>query len=274
MTSTSIYAEYNALQTSLQYVRSADEFRLAIMRLNEFLSSGQRDEIYPIFHPRLKVPVYLRRGTSDFQSFLQIFVGLEYSGCIRFVPNNIIDLGSYVGLSAVYFANRFPDAKIVCVEPSSDNYEMLRLNTRAYPNIELIHAGVWSHNAKLKIVAKDEGDWATTVSESATYDKDTIDAITISDIVDLYKLESIDFLKVDIEGSEREIFSCNTDTWIELVKAVACETHDRFLDGCTAAYEQAFQSRDFDSFQSGEFRTFVKTEFNGAVVPDPQWFVV
>jgi hypothetical protein len=76
MTNTSNYAEYNALQTSLQYVRSADEFRLAIMRLNEFLSSGQRDEIYPIFHPRLKVPVYLRRGTSDFQSFLQIFVDL------------------------------------------------------------------------------------------------------------------------------------------------------------------------------------------------------
>jgi FkbM family methyltransferase len=255
------YQEYLQLQTELQHLTSDQQLNNVLERLLTFFSSGTRNEVYPLFHPHLKNPLYLRRGTSDFMNFIQIFVRVEYAACFAFVPENILDLGSYIGLSAVYFVNRFPDAKIVCVEPSSDNYAMLQLNTRAYPNITTIKAGVWSHKTELKIARQIEGDWGNVIEEADSEDSDTISALSIGDLVAAYGFDTIDFLKIDIEGSEKQVFLNNTEAWIDLVKAVACETHDRFMPGCTDAYEQLFASRGFDYLESGEFKTFIKKEF-------------
>lgn len=257
-----LYEEYLKLQTKLQRYTSASELQPVIKRLKKFFSEGTRNEVYPVFHPRVKTPIYLRRGTSDFLNFVQIFLKAEYSPCFLFPPENIIDLGSYIGLSAVYFANRFPAAKIICVEPSSANYQMLKLNTKAYQNITTIKAGVWSHKTKLKIARQVSGDWGNIVEEANNDDCDAIDALSITDIITKYKFDKIDFLKIDIEGTEKQIFLNNTEDWVDLVRAVACETHDRFLPGCTDAYESLFKSRGFDYFQSGEFKTFVKKEFS------------
>jgi FkbM family methyltransferase len=257
-----LYQQYLALQTALQTFTSDNEFYAILEGLNSFFSTGTREEIYPVFYPKVRTPLYLRRGTSDFSNFIQIFVRAEYSPCFSFYPENILDLGSYIGLSAVYFANRFPNAKIICVEPSSDNYEMLKLNTRAYQNITTINAGVWSHKAALKIVNQIEGDWGNIIQEVSSEDSDIINALSITDIITEYELDKIDFLKIDIEGSEKQVFLNNTEGWIDLVRTVACETHDRFLPGCTEAYEQLFGSRGFEYFQSGEFKTFIKKEFS------------
>jgi FkbM family methyltransferase len=257
-----LYEEYLKLQTTLQHPASDTELKTTIDALKKFFAAGTRGEIYPIFHSKIKTPIYLRRGTSDFLNFIQIFIKAEYSPCFLFRPENIVDLGSYIGLSAVYFTNRFPSAKIICVEPSLDNYEMLKLNTRAYQNITTIRAGVWSHKTKLKIARQVSGDWGNIIEEANNDDSDAIDALSITDIIAEYQFDKIDFLKIDIEGSEKQVFLNNTEGWVDFVKTVACETHDRFMPGCTAAYEQLFQSKGFDYFQSGEFKTFVKKEFS------------
>jgi FkbM family methyltransferase len=251
----SIYENYISLQFALQKYNSYQELQAIIGELRNFFREGSREEIYPIFNPKIKYPISLRRGTSDFLNFIQIFVNAEYSPCFSYIPEVIIDLGSYIGLSAIYFANRFPTAKIICVEPSSDNYELLEINTKPYKNIVLIKAGIWSHKTKLKISKQVGGDWGNILEESE--EEDAIEAISIPDIVERFKLTKIDFLKIDIEGSEKQIFSNNTESWVELVNIVACETHDRFLEGCTESYERLF-SHDFDYFETGEFRTFVR----------------
>lgn len=259
---TPLYDEYLSLQTAFQNLTSDSQINAVIEGFSRFFSAGTRDEVYPIFYPKVKTPLYLRRGTSDFMNFIQIFVRAEYSSCFSFYPENIVDLGSYIGLSAVYFASRFPAAKIICVEPSSDNYEMLKLNTRAYSNVTTIRAGIWSHKTELKIARQIEGDWGNVVEEANSGDEDTFSALSISDLVEIYNINKIDFLKIDIEGSEKQVFLNNTDGWIDLVRTVACETHDRFMPGCTAAYEQLFANRGFDYMQSGEFKTFIKKELS------------
>jgi FkbM family methyltransferase len=252
-----IYEDYINLQSKLQKYNSRSELGEIINELKKFFREGKREEIYPIFNPKAKYPVYLRRGTSDFLNFIQIFVNAEYSPCFSYIPETIVDLGAYIGLSAIYFANRFPNAKIVCVEPSSDNYDLLRINTKPYSNIHLINAGVWSHKAKLKIAKQIGGDWGNILKETDE-DGDVIETISIADIVDKFKFTKIDFLKIDIEGSEKQVFSENTESWRSLVNIVACETHDRFMPGCTDSYEQLFRNDDFEYFQTGEFKTFVR----------------
>jgi hypothetical protein len=53
-----------------------------------------------------------------------------------------------------------------------------------------------------------------------------------------YDLEKIDLLKVDVEGSEREIFA-NAEPWIESVGAICMELHDRFKAGCSRSFFKA-----------------------------------
>ena len=209
----SVYENYISLQFALQKYNSWQELQAVVAALRSFFHEGSREEIYPIFNPKVKYPISLRRSTSDFLNFIQIFVNAEYSPCFSYIPEVIIDLGSYIGLSAIYFANRFPTAKIICVEPSSDNYELLEINTNPYENIVLIKAGIWSHKTKLKINKQVGGDWGNILEESE--DDDAIEAISITDIV------------------------------------------ARFVPGCTESYERLF-CNDFDYFETGEFRTFVR----------------
>jgi hypothetical protein len=75
--------------------------------------------------PGCRFPLYLRGMTSDVNNLRQIFENQEYELRTNAEPRRILDLGAYAGYAAVWFANRFPDAEIVCVEPSPANFRML-----------------------------------------------------------------------------------------------------------------------------------------------------
>src|ERR1051326_8504661 len=66
--------------------------------------------------------LYLRTGTSDLPVFRQIFIDEEYNFQIPFQPSVIFDLGANVGFASIYFANKFPNARIIAVEPEISNY--------------------------------------------------------------------------------------------------------------------------------------------------------
>jgi len=43
--------------------------------------------------------------------------------------------GANIGLTSVYFANRYPDARIFAIEPESENFRLLRLNSARYKTL-------------------------------------------------------------------------------------------------------------------------------------------
>ena len=51
-------------------------------------------------------------------------------------------------LTAALFANRFPDARIICLEPDDANVEILRLNIAPYPNLVALRAALWAYPRK------------------------------------------------------------------------------------------------------------------------------
>jgi hypothetical protein len=55
-------------------------------------------------------------------------------------------------------------------------------------------------------------------------------------------VETVDILKIDVEGAEREIFStCN---WMDKVKLLAIELHDRDWPGCSDAVTGDFEKSE------------------------------
>lgn len=192
--------------------------------------------------------IFLRDG-SDPKNYYQIFDKEEYLPLMveGFNPCVILDLGAYIGLSAIYFRIHFPDALIICVEPSPDNFEVLQRNIAPYDIIP-IHAAVWGENTPLGIYEVFDGDWGTRISSHVN---GNIKPITINDIVKQFDIPRIDLLKMDIEGSERNVFTQNTE-WINLVDCCAVELHDRFFGGCRQAFEGLFSKDVFDIQQESE----------------------
>ena len=193
-----------------------------------------------------KHPFKLRKSSSDVAVFNQVFIEKEYNFDAGFHPRFIIDGGGYVGLAALYFANVYPDAKIVSVEPESDNYNLLVENTRAYDNIHTIQSGIWNKSAYLKVKDVGLGNWGFVVEECDTEDAETFKALSISDIMAQYQVDEIDILKLDIEGAEKEVFTHDYDRWLPKTKILIVELHDRKKEGCSSAFIKAMVNYDFN----------------------------
>ncbi len=206
----------------------------------------------PIRMNGIKYPVRLRTGSSDTIAFRQVFILREYNFKVNFEPQFIIDGGSNIGMAAVYFANKYPQATIVSVEPESSNFELLVENTKPYPQVKPLKSGIWSHSTFLRVKDLGYGNWGFIVEELAEETEDSFKATSIVDIMKFAGKKEIDILKLDVEGAEKEIFTTGYRDWLPLTKVLVVELHDRMKEGCSKAFFKAMLEYDFEIEMLGE----------------------
>ncbi len=194
----------------------------------------------------------LSSDISDIMVFRQVFIDKEYNFDTGFIPRFIIDGGGNVGMAALYFANSYPNAKIVSVEPESNNYHMLVNNTESYGNIHTIQSGIWNKSTYLKVKDIGLGNWGFIVEECDKEDSETFKALSIPDIMAQYRAEEIDILKLDIEGAEKEVFTSDYDRWLPKTKILIIELHDWMKEGCSSAFIKAMVNYNFTIHPRGE----------------------
>ena len=100
--------------------------------------------------PGIQYPFSLRKGSSDIAIFEQVFLQGDYDIEFSFTPDVIIDAGANVGLFSIVMKSKFPAAKIICIEPDKDNCGLLRKNLAEYGNTEIVCAGLWNSDNKIK----------------------------------------------------------------------------------------------------------------------------
>jgi FkbM family methyltransferase len=195
--------------------------------------------------PGSNTKVLLRLGSSDISVFNGIFRWQEYGWDLERRPRTIVDGGAYIGLSAIYFTMRYPGVRVIAVEASESNFNLLVRNTSAFSNIEPVHAALWPQPGSLVLTDPGTGLWGLQVRDAGAQDSapqgsadeplDSVRAITIPDIIRDHRLDNIDLLKVDIEGSEKEMFGAPTP-WLGQVDAICIELHDWFKTGCSRTF--------------------------------------
>jgi FkbM family methyltransferase len=188
--------------------------------------------------------VFCRAHTSDLGVFRQIFIDREYR-CLDDVrePGLIIDCGANVGYASAYFLARYPQARLIAVEPDAGNFAVLRDNLAAYSNrTTLIQSGVWSSETGL-VMSEDKfadgREWSYTVRPNKPGEAPTMHAVDIGGLLNKSGFDRISILKIDIEGSEREVFRHNYQAWIGKVDRLVIELHGA---DCEAALMQALGS--------------------------------
>lgn len=199
--------------------------------------------------PGFRAPIMVRPDTMDPFIFEEIFILDEYKFTTDRQPQTIFDIGANVGYASLYFANKYPAARIITVEPERSNTECLKKNTASYPNITVIEAGIWHRHARLALVDKKAKSSDFQLKE-AEPGQEGVEAVTIDDLMKLAETSHADIVKIDIEGGERELFSENTE-WLSKVDAVIIELHDRFRPGCKAAFLQAIAPYGFEGYEIG-----------------------
>lgn len=202
----------------------------------------------------------IRKNTSDSSVFKDVFVKKDLKLPIKINPKFIIDAGAYTGYSSLYFALKYPNAEIVSIEPEKSNFEILKKNTQNTKKISLINAGLWNKNTFLKILNRSTGKWGFRTKEVKKENSD-IKAITIDKILLNSDYSKIDLLKIDIEGSEKELFSKNYEKWINKVNIIIIEFHDRINKDCTKTFYSAIDSNKWKIYQKGENRIFIRKKF-------------
>jgi FkbM family methyltransferase len=209
--------------------------------------------------PGLTQPVILRAGTSDVLTFIQLLVDGELDFQMTKEPATIVDAGANIGLASLYFTHRFPKAKILALEVDQANYDLLVSNTKAYPNITCLKTALWSKRAQLNILNPTDEPWAFRVGEVASASGTSVPALGMHDLLDQFKLDRIDLLKVDIEGAEKEVFQNGTDKWIDRIEVIAVELHDHIAPGASQSLHEALRGRRHQASTSGEY-TIIRLE--------------
>ena len=217
--------------------------------------------------------VAVRPGSSDVDVFRAIFLAKEYDRPhLDFTVRTVVDLGANVGMAAIFFALRHPAARIIAVEPERANFACLKRNTRAFPNITAVHAAIWHEDTTLNLRTTDAegralGDWGYQTEVQTNPDRHSVAAFSLRTLMRANGIETIDLLKVDVEGAELELFETAAETWLEAVRSIVVETHDRFRPGSDDIVTKALMKDFAEQPPSGENRIFIRRDPAAALPP-------
>jgi FkbM family methyltransferase len=196
-------------------------------------------------------PLIARTGTSDLDVFFQIFGEREHR-CLDAIKDAklIIDLGANVGYASAYFLSRYPESRVVAVEPSLENFHVLTQNLAPYGDrVHAINAAVWWRDEVLR--PRDQvfvgREWGFSV-EPGTNAGPPIRAVTMPELLAIYPGQRVSILKIDIEGAELDLFSHDTQ-WLDQIDNLTIELHS---NDCRTAFNRGLGNRKFNAFTSGE----------------------
>jgi FkbM family methyltransferase len=195
-----------------------------------------------------------RPGTSDKEVIEQVFLTDEYSWLSRLNrASSVIDCGANIGATAFLLLNTFPEARLVAIEPDTGNYEVLRKNLEQFGERAIaLNTAVWSRDTTLRLVRGeflDGREWTYQAKEHPDTSLEAVPAKSLPMLLGELGAESIDLLKVDIEGGELDLFSHGPESWLPRVRNLSIELHGQ---DCTEAFFAAMSRYDFELVRHGE----------------------
>jgi len=173
-------------------------------------------------------------------------------------PEVVVDIGANIGNFSLFAATKWPQSEIWAYEPAPVNFSQLsrnvELNTQC--RIKPVNAAVSGKAGKAKLLIKQESGAHSLYSVDSDVVEGSLElpSVTLEDVVTATGGKRIDFLKVDCEGAEYDIFAGREEILRTKVKYIAMEYHEQF------------------GHHVGELGEILRTtNFNIQVHPVPKW---
>jgi FkbM family methyltransferase len=118
----------------------------------------------------------------------------------------VVDIGANLGYYALQEADLVGrTGRVIAIEPVPSNAYLLRKNVQAngYQNVQIYEGAVGTHNGTAKLYVSPESNWASLIPGSMH--NGSVD-VQLWSLDSLLRDESrIDYVRMDVEGSETEI---------------------------------------------------------------------
>ena len=178
-------------------------------------------------------PVVVRAGTTDLYAVTDTLLGAHHlppPGLVSAAHvREIWDLGANIGISMAHFAQTFRRASVVGVELDARNLALCRRNVGPYGGrCEVIHAGVWPDDGR--IAYDDSGDqlgFQIERNPERAARGVSVRALSLNTLLAERGGGAVDYLKMDIEGAEREVLRMHTE-WAAHVSLIVVEVHEPY----------------------------------------------
>ena len=176
---------------------------------------------YPIklfFNTPIGVKNVTIYSANDFSTFNLIFCRKDYH--ISKKDRIILDIGSNIGLSTVYWLTRNNENIVYCYEPSSQNFKRLKKNLKQFKSrIFLKKKAVSNKNFKSFLKIEKSGVYNSLTLKIEKINQKNVEECNVIDINSCIKRivskhKKIDMIKVDNEGEEvRTVSHINKKYW-------------------------------------------------------------
>jgi len=164
---------------------------------------------------------------------------------IELPPNaTIIDAGGNVGLFSYFLKKRYPDAKVIIIEPSKSLIPIIKKNLEKWEkDITIIPKALTDKDGIVTFFINKGAEQTNSIDINAVtpfakknediiqYD---VPSITLTSVIKEHHLSKVDLLKLDIQGSEYSVLQSSIDTFkmIDSMLVEICFVMDDSVDLC------------------------------------------
>jgi FkbM family methyltransferase len=179
--------------------------------------------------------VFYRPATSDPLAIYQVLVRgreiAEYYLPPRLRPQVILDIGSNIGSSILFFHEQFPDALIYGFEPHPETFRVLEKNVAGISSVKIFNYGLGAADAEISVPfdnadfsrfmgSGEPADWAGPLSPTVCQIKHAgVAAQSLG-------LTNVDLIKIDCEGAEYDVLTSLPPDLLRRCKWIVGEMHD------------------------------------------------
>lgn len=157
----------------------------------------------------------------------EIFVARSYYFKALCESPLIVDLGSNIGVSVLFFKWLYPRARIIAFEPDSETFGLLKKNVEEnhLKDVRLYNMAVYDSESTIPFYYDPDapGQFAmSTRKERLPKASRTVQSTLLSSYIE----EQVDFLKMDIEGAEIKVIGeLSAHNKLRSVKEMVIEYH-------------------------------------------------
>ena len=217
---------------SMDIINSYDYFLNSVKPVNDYNNNLLIDFSTPRYHDVIgyeKQPILfpsLAEPISTTSQYIK-FANLRNDSVV-------IDLGAYSGLTSMLFKDYCKEGVVIAIDADELNLKCIESNFKLYKTIssgkiELLSGAIWKDNKGLNFSNEGNmGSSAVSIIGERGGSMKFVNSFTLSDIVDKFSLNRVDFIKCDVEGAEAVIFE--DDNFFKIFKPrIIVEPH--FVNG-------------------------------------------
>lgn len=166
----------------------------------------------------------------------ELFIERNYDLALGTDHPCIIDCGSNIGMSVLFFKDVYPKARIIAFEPDPRNFDQLQSTVLAnVPDVTVYNMAISDEPGEMKLYSSITSQSGITTKslyrerlEDTSVQSETVKVVRLSD----YVQSPVDLIKVDVEGAEvAVIHDLITSDAINLVRNMIIEFHDIKQEG-------------------------------------------